>query len=209
MMKTSFYIDGFNLYNRAVINTQYKWLDLYKVCQGLVPKHQVTRIRYFTALVDPRGDPGRPQRQQIYLRALWTIPIPFSVHLGYFRPRQKWRPLVSDPTTFVEVLDTEEKGTDVNIATYMLADAYAGDYEQAVLISNDADLALPISFIKEQRKLPVGIVNPNLDPNLVMPVELSKAATFHRQLRPALLWRSQFPPTLTDSQGVITKPSAW
>jgi hypothetical protein len=41
------------------------------------------------------------------------------------------------------VHDTEEKGTDVNLATYLLVDGYEGDYEQALVMSNDADLALP------------------------------------------------------------------
>ena len=87
-IRTNFYIDRFNLHNRAVKDTPYKWLDLDKLCHSLVPKHEVTRIRYFTALVEPGGDPQRPQRQQVFLRALDTIPI-LSIHLGQFMPRKK------------------------------------------------------------------------------------------------------------------------
>lgn len=210
-MKTNFYVDGFNLYNRAVKDTPYKWLDLSKLFQRLTPHDNVNRIRYFTALIEPRGDPQRPARQQAYLRALRTIPN-LSIHLGMFRHRRKTRPLANPSPglpSFVEVLDTEEKGTDVNIATYLLMDGYEHDYEKAVVVSNDSDLALPISIVKDRLKLLVGVVNPNIDPKNFMPVELSRAATFVRQLREPALKASQFPPSLSDAQGRITKPAGW
>ena len=210
-MRTSFYIDGFNLYNRAIIDTNYKWLNLLELCRGIVPTHEVTQIRYFTAIVEPRGDPQRPARQRLYLRALRTIPV-LTIHLGKFMPRTKIRPLASNPTQFVAILDTEEKGTDVNIATYMMLDGYEGRYEQAVVISNDADLALPVSTIAANLPnlhKPVGVVNPNLDPLKVMPVDLVNAATFVRQLRESLLRRCLFPPDMSDSKGTFHKPPAW
>ena len=37
------------------------------------------------------------------------------------------------------MIDTEEKGSDVNLSTYLLLGAFEGDYEQAVVISNDSD----------------------------------------------------------------------
>ena len=57
-IKTSVYVDGFNLYYGAVKDTSYKWLDISRMCQLLLPKHQITRIKYFTARVSARsGDP--------------------------------------------------------------------------------------------------------------------------------------------------------
>ena len=151
-VRTNFYIDGFNLYYRALRDTPYKWLDLAQLCQTLVPSHQVNRIRYFTALVLPRqGNADNQVRQQSYIRALQTIPN-LTVHYGQFRPRSKRRPLVAPVPglpRMVEVLDMEEKGTDVNLATFLLVDGFEEDYEQAVVISNDSDLALPIQIIKE------------------------------------------------------------
>ena len=62
-MKTNVYIDGFNLYHRALQRTAYKWLDLSKLAQALVPAHTVNRIRYFTAIVQRRrDDPGQQRR---------------------------------------------------------------------------------------------------------------------------------------------------
>ncbi len=211
-MKTNFYIDGFNLYNRAVKDTPYKWLDLYKVCRSLVPNHQVNRIRYFTSLVLSRpNNPDALQRQLIYNRALRTIPN-LSIHLGQFRNRKKVRPLVTPILGLprnVEVWDTEEKGTDVNLASFLLMDGSCNDYEQAVVISNDADLALPIKMVRDELELPTGIVNPNLDQSAYTPKELTDSATFERRLWPSTLRNCQFPPQLQDSVGTITKPAGW
>ena len=116
-VRTSFYIDGFNLYYRAVKGTRYKWLDFPKLCQLLTPSHEVNRIRYFTTLVHQRPDDRQaPIRQATFIRALETIPG-LTVHYGQFRHRRKFRPLATPiaglPHT-VEISDTEEKGTDVN-----------------------------------------------------------------------------------------------
>jgi hypothetical protein len=71
MMKTVVYVDGFNLYYGAVKETPYKWLNIHKLCQLLLPKNQIIKIKYFTALVTARPtDMDQPNRQQIYLRAL-------------------------------------------------------------------------------------------------------------------------------------------
>ena len=137
-MKTTVYIDGFNLYYRALKDTPYKWLDLYKLAQELTPKHTINRIRYFTAnVLSTPNNPGAPVRQQIYIRALRTIPN-LSIHLGQFKLRQKTGRLVTSKVglpshSTIEIF--EEKGTDVNLATFLLTDAYEQDYEQAVVIS--------------------------------------------------------------------------
>lgn len=212
LAKSNIYIDGFNLYNRAVRDTPYRWLDLLKVCQSLLPSQQINRIRYFTSLVLSRpGNPNNWQRQLIYIRALRTIPL-LTVHLGQFRNRRILRPLVNpipgQPRT-VEVWNTEEKGTDVNLASYLLMDGVEGDYEQALVISNDSDLALPIGMVREKLGLPVGVVNPNRDPKAQTPKDLTDAATFSRRLWASTIRNCQFPAQLQDATGIITKPPGW
>jgi hypothetical protein len=50
----------------------------------LLPKNRILKIKYFTALVTARpGDPDQPNRQQIYLRALKTIPR-LEIIYGHF-----------------------------------------------------------------------------------------------------------------------------
>ena len=140
-MITSLYIDGFNLYYRAPKDTPFKWLDLRKLAEILFPQDTIHRVSYFTALLDARpDDPSQPQRQQAYLRALATLPG-FDVHYGVFRYRIKRRPLaepVPGLPTQVLIRDSEEKRSDVNLATRLLVDGFNREYEQAVVVSNDA-----------------------------------------------------------------------
>ena len=209
-MKTNVYIDGFNLYFRALKNTDWKWLNLAKVAQAIVPRHEINVIRYFTAVIEQRpGDPQQQRRQQTYLRALRTIPN-LSIHYGQFKTRRKIRPLaepIPNVPSLVTVIDTEEKGSDVNVATYLLVDGYENQYEQAIVISNDSDLALPIQIVRERLNLSIGVINP--DRKTTAPKELRDAATFTRVIWPRTLRQCQFPETLTDSNGTITRPASW
>ena len=213
-MITNVYIDGFNLYHRALKpNPKYKWLDLANLSQALLPDHQIHRIRYFTAVVDQRpGDPQQQFRQQTYFRALQTLPN-LDIHYGQFKTRNQRCPLarpIGDFDGFVLVRNTEEKGTDVNLATYLIMDGYDGEYEQALVISNDSDLALPIRMVRDKLELPVGVVNPNpAAKGNYTPVELREAATFLRRIRLNALRNSQFADTLSDRTGEFTRPALW
>ena len=81
---TNVYVDAFNLYYGCLKGTPYRWLDLGALCRRLLPKDGINRIRYFTATVSARPDnPDAPQRQQVYLRALETIPG-LSIHYGHY-----------------------------------------------------------------------------------------------------------------------------
>ena len=109
MVRTNVYIDGFNLYFGALKGTPYKWLDVDKMCQHVMPKLEVHRVRYFTAFVDGLRDPSAPTRQRMYLRALNTIPHA-SVHLGFFLTKKVTMPVASPPPPYIRVIKTEEKG---------------------------------------------------------------------------------------------------
>ena len=74
-----------------------------------------------------------------------------------------------------------------------------------MVVSNDSDLALPIRFVVEELHKPVGLLNPQKHPSF----ELSKCASFLKQIRAGVLARSQFPNQLTDAHGTFTKPAAW
>ena len=51
-MNTNLYIDGFNLYYRALKDTPFRWLDLRKLGETLFPQDSICRVCYFTALLD-------------------------------------------------------------------------------------------------------------------------------------------------------------
>jgi hypothetical protein len=174
----------------------------------LLPKDRINHIRYFTATVSARPDnPDAPQRQQVYLRALETIPG-LSIHYGHYLTHVTRMPLANPPqrgARTVEVVKTEEKGSDVNLATYLLLDAFQRDCKVAVVISNDSDLKLPIEIAQTDLGIRVGVVNPH------PPGRRSRALqpTFFKQLRTSALGACQFPSVLTDTKGEIRKPGRW
>ena len=210
MMKldTNVYVDGFNLYYGCVKGTPYRWLNLSKLCTMLLPGHNINHIRYFTALVTPTpNDRQKLQRQLTYIRALETIPN-LAVHYGQFMTHSVWRHLVNPAKgrpAMVQVLDTKEKGSDVNLATYLLGDGFKKDYEMAVVISNDSDLVEPIKLASNQLGLDIGILHPHRR----HVKELSQVAKFYRPIRERALKASLFPSVLTDAVGTITKPGTW
>jgi uncharacterized LabA/DUF88 family protein len=208
-MKTIIYVDGFNLYYGAVKGTAYKWLDISKLCKLLLPKNQIIKIKYFTALVTARpSDVDQPNRQQIYLRALRTIPN-MEIILGHFLEHEVMmpvaHPIAGGPRT-IKVIKTEEKGSDVNIAAHMIHDAHKGNYEVAVVLSNDSDLVEPIKIVRRELNLPVIVLNP-------IPThpshELQKIASFMKPIRKKVLSVSQFPKYMEDSTGKFHKPPSW
>ena len=114
-MVTNIYIDGFNFYYGAVKGTPYKWLNFAELCRILLPRHRIRRFYYFTAMVESRpGDPDQSARQQTYLRALKTLPN-FTIVLGSFLSHVVTMPLANG-RGYVDVIKTQEKGSDVNLA---------------------------------------------------------------------------------------------
>lgn len=208
-MRTNIYVDAFNLYYGCLRGTPYRWLDLYKLCHLLLPKDNIHRIKYFTAHISARpNDPDQPARQQAYLRALLTLPN-VSIFYGHFLSHEVMMPLASLTTSgnpqYVKVIKTEEKGSDVNLATHLLYDAFQNDYDIAILITNDSDLVEPVKIVRHELGKVIGILNPHKHPS----IELRAHATFFKQIRNGLLAASQFPPTLTDNNGTFSKPAGW
>ncbi len=207
-MRTFVYVDAFNLYYGCLKKTPYRWLNLSQLCKLLLPSNDVQCIKYFTARVGSRPDnPDQPTRQQLYLRALATLPD-VQVFFGHYLAHDVYMPLAHPPATgskFVCVTKTEEKGSDVNIATHLISDGYENRFDVAVLITNDSDLLEPVKLVVNRLEKKVGILNPQKHPAFV----LKQAATFFKQIRPGVLGTSQFPVVLSDSTGTFTKPSAW
>jgi hypothetical protein len=204
-MKTIVYVDGFNLYYGALRGTRYKWLDLQRLSQLLLPKNQIVGIKYFTAKVSARpNDPGQPTRQQTYLRALRTVSN-LEIIFGHFLAHEIYMPLAGNPNQAVKVIKTEEKGSDVNMAAHLVNDGHRGRYEVAVLITNDSDLLEPLKMARYELNLPVGILNPQKRPSRV----LLQHASFIKEIRSGVLRASQFPSVLRDASGTFHKPRGW
>lgn len=207
---TNVYVDGFNLYYGALKGTPHKWLDLAAVMDRLLPRNDVQTIHYCTALIKARGnDPQGPARQQAYLDALGATPR-VQIHLGHFlestvrmRPAH---PVPGAPTT-VSVIKTEEKGSDVNLATWLLSDAYENVCETAVLVTNDSDLAFPMSVTSQRLAVTVGLINPH--PRKASHALLATRPAFVKQIRAGVLAASQLPTTVRVGSRELTRPRGW
>ena len=207
-LRTNIYVDGFNLYYGALRKTPHRWVNLNTLFQYLLPKNPIQSIKYFTALVSARpNDLNAPARQKLYLRALSTIPE-LSVHFGHFLVHQVTMPLVvpvGEPQQYVKVIKTEEKGSDVNLATHLLHDAHMNKFDVAVVVSNDSDLLGPIKIVRNELCKKVGVINPQKNPSRAILPHID----FIKQIRSGVLQASQFPKQLSDARGLFTKPPSW
>jgi len=206
------YVDGFNLYYGIRHYANAKWLNIDALCRRLLPNHHIVRIKYFTAPVSATpNDLQKPQRQQTYWRALKTIPR-LEIIQGLFISNPVQMPLVVPvpgcPTT-VTVMKTEEKGSDVNIATHLIMDTFDQQFDIAIVISNDSDLALPIKIVRTRFQRDIVVYNPHQKKPKRPSRMLQQVATQVRDLRQGPVCASQFPATLTDTNGTIHKPQTW
>lgn len=209
-MATSVYIDGFNLYYgllRGKANR--RWLDPAALSARLLPGATLAKIKYFTARVRDFDESGAHQRQDVYLKALRTIPH-LDIIEGSFRVDARRRKLVDpldDGTTFVKVWIPEEKGSDVNLAAHLVLDGAHRRYDQALVITNDSDLAEPIRLVQHELNKDIIIAHPsksiagalrNVHPADSIPIQVNS------------ILQSQLPDPVLDRSGhPIRKPRGW
>lgn len=207
--RTIVYVDGFNLYYGAVRGTPYKWLDLQRFFTLIRQHDDIRAIKYFTAWV---MGPTLPN-QQAFLAALATRPLVQPV-LGNFKQKRvkcafAQCAMPGQPPRFFDVY--EEKRTDVNIAVYMLDDAYQDACDNFVLVSGDSDLVPAVKMIRHRfphKRIIVYV--PAQVPQRGAAVELRTSAHTHRLLPLNLLQHAQLPTQVPDgSGGFISKPAAW
>lgn len=185
------------------------------MCRKLLPGRQIGRIRYFTARIKPLPhDQQAPVRQNDYLRALGTIPN-LTIHFGHFVSRsQTWPvypityPPQGGPPLMARILRTEEKRSDVNLATMLLVDCGFDTFDEAVVVSNDSDLALPVEYAVNSFGKTAGVINPQSSGK--PSGDLSKVASWtYRLINSSVLANSQFPRVVSAGNAQITKPASW
>jgi len=139
------YVDGFNLYFGLKSKgwKRYYWIDVHRLAENLLkPGKELVEGKYFTAHI--RGPEDKHRRQQIYLDALHTHCSSLKIIPGHYLVKKKQCPCCAC------VFDIpEEKKTDVNISTQMVADAFLDRFDVALLISGDSDLVPPIEIIRQ------------------------------------------------------------
>jgi uncharacterized LabA/DUF88 family protein len=209
-MRTRVYVDGYNLYYACLRRSPYKWLNVHALAAALMPRNAIDKTRYFTARVGARpSDPDQPQRQQTYFRALQTVPE-MEIHFGHFLTHVVTMPEAAAWKTGkyrpVSVIKTEEKGSDVNLATHLLMDAFDDLFDVAVIISNDSDLKEPIAQVRQRFGKTIGILAPD---GARISRALLPLAHFIKPIRTGALSNAQFPSQMSDGVGAFQKPSNW
>ena len=224
-MKTTLYIDGFNLYYGVLKGSPYKWLDVVKlfthICQEQNPDADIVAVKFFTAPVKgkiaTRGEQA-VLSQNAYHKALRTLyPDLFQVIEGYFILEAGGMPRYQNPlvkTDRVNVWRLEEKKTDVNIAVHLYRDAYKG-MGQLVLVSNDSDIVPALEAIQEdfQQAITAAIM-PRLKPTggEARPpnAELSKLSNWTRHyILEEELKACQLPNMIPTKKRAVYKPDYW
>jgi uncharacterized LabA/DUF88 family protein len=208
-MRTAIYIDGFNLYY-WLKPTPYRWVDVKALALNAIStaenQHEIVAVKYFTAQVsDTQDDQRKSIRQNVYLRALGKSIPEFSVYYGEFRRQKKYMPRVNydgSAGPLLHVWDTEEKGSDVNLAVELVNDAWQNLYDCAIVISNDSDLERAVKIAKKKGHTIGVLVRGDAVVN-----SLRRTASFYKPLCENDLRKALLPQTIPDS--TIKIPVEW
>ncbi len=194
---------------------------------------QVSRVVYCTAPISGADNRSGATDQEIYLRALRAANAVDEVEMGRYVTKLVKAPLavrgpngkptlytsdwptmiqdangqpVPDARFMVSVMQREEKGSDVDVASYLLLDLLHNRVNAAVVISNDSDLALPVA--EARTLIPVGVVNPSssFTAGALRGKPTDGVGQHWRyRLRVADLTAAQLPTQI----GVLTRPTGW
>ena len=210
-MRTYIYVDGFNLYYGLIKGTPYKWLDLKSLfLKVLGNPYNIIKIKYFTANVSPRpGSPQAPIEQSIYLHALKAYIPEIHIILGHFINKTVTMPL-KKPHIFgkkyAEVIKTEEKGSDVNLAVHLLNDGWLNKYDCAVVVSNDGDLKESLRLVRRHCRKRIILIapgSPKRPPSNILKKFSKKTISIPEEA----LKSSQLPNPIPSTN--LSKPASW
>jgi hypothetical protein len=198
------YVDGFNLYHglKERSGRRLLWLDLVKLSQLLRPRSALVRVHYFTAPV--LDDPAAASRQGRYQAALLAR-SPGLIDIIQGRYQKKVRGCRACGASWVQY---EEKETDVNIATALVADAASRVTDSALIISADSDLT---PAVRTARALNTSMFLAAAFPPMRYSAELSKLMPASFKIGMSKLTGAQLPRTVLDavSGRAYSRPAKW
>jgi uncharacterized LabA/DUF88 family protein len=181
-IRVSCYIDGFNVYHaideasraaRGALN-HLKWVDLRALMTQFTDPsvHDVDSVKLFTAY--PTWHQARHARHLEFVKAQTFFGV--ETVIGQFK--LKWPKCKVCQSTYKA---REEKESDVNLASHLIADAYLDKFDQAFLVTNDSDLLGPLRMVRDNLpKKRVKIIAP---PFRKHSKELWGAATHRTQIQ--------------------------
>jgi uncharacterized LabA/DUF88 family protein len=195
------FVDGFNFYFglREAGHRSLLWLDVSKLITNLCrPAQTSVGVRYFTARINGPGP--KHERQKTLLEAYEALPD-CKLHFGHYLTH----PQVCFSCGASRQISSE-KMTDVNLAVEMLSSAYLNEFDTALLVSADSDLAAAVKKTIELFGKRVVIAFPPERHSSL----LSALATGYFHISRAKLAQSQLPETLTKPDGhLLRRPEHW
>lgn len=195
------YIDWFNLYFGMIDAgfSRCKWLNVEKLVRSYLTENQeLVEIKYFTSRIT--NNPQKQKRQSTYLEAIETTDV--KIIYGLYKAKtiecgncgHNWN-------------ISNEKMTDVNIATHLIVDAFHDRYDTAILISGDSDLVPPIKAVHQN--FPNKVISVFFPPNRHNNTVAGAAKGFQMIGRKKLL-DNQFDSEVLKCDGYkLIKPVEW
>ncbi|GAB1824444.1 NYN domain-containing protein [Herbidospora sp. RD11066] len=193
----------------------------------------IERVVYCTARVDGAISASAHADQDVYLKALLAHGSVDHIEYGYYVARVRSAPLavkdakgrpqlvrpqwpvliqdkngapVLDAVFMMSVVNREEKGSDVNVASHLITDVLTGVVDGVVVISNDSDLRLPLR--QTRQNVPVGLINPSPGPlaaSLRDQAAVGVGGHWWRQLTDNEFYAHQLP----DPVARYNRPAEW
>jgi len=103
------------------------------------------------------------------------------------------------------VWKTEEKGSDVNLATHLVRDAFTGAFDEAAILTDDTDLVEPVRIVTREVGLPVTLLTPSNKPA----DGLMRVASHVRHITPYLGACHLPDPVILPNGKIVPKPPHW
>ncbi|MGE0190444.1 MAG: NYN domain-containing protein [Planctomycetota bacterium] len=205
--RTYVYVDGFNLYYGVLKGSAHRWLNPVAYFDAVLQHDDVVMVRYFTAMA--RG--ASVARQRTYLRALQAQER-LQVILGKYKTKKVQCGVQNCRHSGGRFFEApEEKRTDVNIAVWMLRDAFSGVCDRQVLVTGDSDL---VPALEAVRAVCPGVLTrvyvPTPSSDVRAATELRSRAHDSRNLPLAELKKAHLPQVVQLEDGTkAEKPAGW
>lgn len=142
-LRVNAYVDGFNLYYglKSMGWGHFYWNDPFRLIEHLVrPGFELRKVQYFTARVKQPQD--KRNRQTAYLDAL-RAHSRAEIILGQFYDKPR-----TCHACQARWISHEEKMTDTAIGVNLVADAFIGEFDVALLVGGDTDIVPAIKMVR-------------------------------------------------------------
>lgn len=203
--RVAVYVDGYNVYYGLEKGKGWRhllWLDFRSLFEReMRPNQELVAVNYFTALGRRQSD-ASTKRQNIYLAAL-EASGGVDVHRSGRFENRRWKCSECGHSH----KRPQEKMTDVALAVRLVADAHAGVFDTAWLMSADADFVPAVEYLSTTFPEKTIVTLP---PRGRRSNHLIRASHAKRDISKARHSKAQLPDEVVAGDGtVLRRPEEW